>query len=1680
MRFFILFLSLFAYSLTAQTVLLDEDFNDCNLPDDWTVELTGNPDAVWYISDEIDNENSDGGTIDGSCMLVFDDDATGNGTPDWNLKLTTPAFDGTQYSTLNFSADIHFRQYEGSYLRISVFDGTEFVSVAEWSGGINTGEQFDEYVTFTADLSFYANENMQIQFEFDDGQDWVWWAGVDNVFLTGEGDAENIVLSDFNSCEMPAGWSTVLFTGEDDWQFGTHEDGSDPQNSMNGTCFAFFDDDGIGQEAPFSSVGLISPPFSGTDFADIYLDFDVILRRYTDTEHLGIYIFDGEEAVNIVNYFTDLGGPDFNEYVHERIDLSPFRQETMRVVFLYDDGDDWGWWVGIDNVKISGSGSLNDLCENALDISLNQPCLAGNNQNALFLGDQPSCDNRNEGALWYKYLALNNGLTEIVTNADYNDIITVFTGNCAAMTEVACYDADEQGFTGENLFFPTAAFTEYYIRVSGKRADFGVPRGNLCMELKAAAAYPTPPANDACAAAVPLSIDGACAESNNYNADFDGDVPTLNTLSRADIWYKFTAGNEPIEIISHADFADVLTVFAGNCSALTEVAGTDAGRRLEVTDLTPGTEYLLQISGFFSTVEGNVCAEINTVSEETPDNDNCISAQTLTVGADCQTGYNAGATASDPRPGCETEYDASVWYEFITPSSGSVKLNTDADFVHSVSIYAGICADLEEVYCTNNPLSCDGYFKVGSLIPGDTYYLQIASTSNHLGFLETGNFCLHLIDGEEMTAPPLTLTAGVDCTGEGTGVLSFTASGGSGIYTFQGTPEGQTLITGNNYMVIVTDSEGCEVSASGTANCGEVSCLLSADISSLHISCYGETDGTAAVDISDATGSPGILWSTGATTAQINDLPAGTYEVTVTDETGCSVILGIPVYEPAELVNTLTATDETAYEANDGIVNTAVSGGTPPYTYTWSNGSTAAAQNGLPPGNYTVTITDNNGCQTVQSAVVAAFTCAATANISEQNISCHGAADGTASINFTNGNAPYTYQWSNGATDAAINNLAPGTYSVTATDADDCPVVLSTVISQPDPLTAEVTAAGETGAGANNGTAAANPAGGIAPYIFLWSNAAQTAEITDLAPGNYTVTVTDANDCTTVQTVTVNAFNCSLSASVSTSAVSCFGGNDGTAAVNAAGGTTPYTYAWSSGGSDETETGLSAGTYEVTVTDGADCPAVISFTVGTPSELTLTLSAQQNPTCVFEATGSLNVASQGGTGAYTYLWADGATTAERENLAAGTYAVTVTDANGCTTADSYEITAEDNINPVTSTQDLTIYLDGEAAAVITPEAVNNGSFDNCEEITLHLSQTDFGCADLGANTVTLTVQDAAGNESSATALITVVDEIAPVITCPESFTADCSGYAEYALPTVTDNCTPNNPMLLEGLGSGIFFPAGENTETYAVSDAAGNIVTCSFVITVANALSVNVEVEKPTCNGDADGSATAYVIGSDDVTYQWNDPQMQTSATASGLSAGSYQVVITDAEGCSVTQDVVVPEPDALQINILEVNDDMNNTGSGSISVAVTGGEMPYTYNWTLNGEFFSDAAGLSNLSAGIYQLLITDANDCIINSESIIVDSQTSVTDVSALSRYFDIFPNPTTGRFFVRVNLPHSEEVSLTVYDAAGKEIEVRAAQRLQSELLTFDLSRFAGGVYEVRAIVGDEVAVFKVVKL
>lgn len=873
----------------AQDLDILYDFNTCALPAAWL--STGQGTGLWGVGIPT-NANSQGSSIDGSCMLYFDDDGAGNNTPAWNRRLTSPAFDGTANTHVYIDMDVHYR--DGDYatntdsLVISVFDGAIYRPIKIYSKGQdNTGTLFSDFEHLHINVSQYINANMRVRVEFWDGNIWGWWAAIDNIHITGYGEGENILIENFNNCSLPTNWTTLVEGGNDDWAFDEHRSGT-----MDGTCSAFFDDDAIGQDAAPSRVYLISPIFDGTEFANITLELDA-LYRYYGNDFFSIMVYDGNNYHTVATYAGEnLGGENFPDFAHLTLDLSPYRSTQMQVAFLYDDAGSWNWWLGIDNVQISGNGDINDLCTKAVPITLNQPCTAASNINALFVGPDASCVDSTRHGVWFSFVPTTS-VVKIQTTADFNEMVSVFSGSCNSLTTLACRNTDEFGFTGESFIVSglTPGAT-YFVRISGVVGRFGKDQGTVCLKISSGGSIPIAPSNDLCTGAIALTVNATnCTTGNNRNANMESPIPLRNSRSRSSVWYSFVApvgGRALIE--TQGNFADVITAYSGACNNLTEVSGNDYGQSLLLENLTVGQTYRIQLTGYFATIEGNVCMRVST-PPAAPAYDVCTNALNVNVGGECVSATNVGAqftgatadlqvplsaegyssqtsgrgTFIRPQEGstcsmsntttyyevlpisvsqtatytitnqysanydgylqlyagsfdtnnpcatyingdddfgtiefsrlivtlqagqtyyivtssynsyesgeyttqitgagnitryllaanvhgmkttCELLPTAPIWFSFIAPQSGMVKINSGADFVHTVSLYEGICGDLHEKNCAFNPSACDAPIVFGGLTPNQTYFIQIASARSAFGYTE-GTVCLNIKD----------------------------------------------------------------------------------------------------------------------------------------------------------------------------------------------------------------------------------------------------------------------------------------------------------------------------------------------------------------------------------------------------------------------------------------------------------------------------------------------------------------------------------------------------------------------------------------------------------------------------------------------------------------------------------------------------------------------------------------------------------------------------------------------------------------------------------------------------------------------------------------------------------------------------------------------------------------------
>ena len=416
-------------------------------------------------------------------------------------------------------------------------------------------------------------------------------------------------------------------------------------------------------------------------------------------------------------------------------------------------------------------------------------------------------------------------------------------------------------------------------------------------------------------------------------------------------------------------------------------------------------------------------------------------------------------------------------------------------------------------------------------------------------------------------------------------------------------------------------------------------------------------------------------------TSGYNKPITGTLNQLVTPATN-TIIRGIAfapgITGPVALQVNAVPANLTCNGAGNGSVTVTITGGTSPFTFSWSSTATTQNINNLSAGNYSITVSDAGSCTASASASVTEPNVLG-ANAVATNVTCNGGADGSVALTVSGGTTGYTYSWSNTSTTQNLSAVGNATYTVTVTDNHSCTVTTSAVVSQPSAITivATVTNLPCTG-GANTGAVNIAVTGGAAGYTYLWSNQSTTPNITGLNANTYAVTVTDASHCTASQTAIVSQSG-NMALSIVVTNVKCNGGSDGAITVTASGGTPAYNYAWSTGNNNQPQTGLTAATYTVTVSDNGGCTLTNDINVSQPSAIAAVLT-QTNVGCYGASTGATNLSVSGGTTPYTFSWSNSATTQNLTSITASNYTVTVTDSNNCTATASGIITQPDSIS----------------------------------------------------------------------------------------------------------------------------------------------------------------------------------------------------------------------------------------------------------------------------------------------------------------------------------------------------------------------------------------------------------------
>lgn len=915
----------------------------------------------------------------------------------------------------------------------------------------------------------------------------------------------------------------------------------------------------------------------------------------------------------------------------------------------------------------------------------------------------------------------------------------------------------------------------------------------------------------------------------------------------------------------------------------------------------------------------------------------------------------------------------------------------------------------------------------------------------------------------DLLLDPVNSVLHVECLGDQSDSIVVIASGGTGINTYLyfipnvfPVPQTSNVFYGllaGTYTIFVQDFNGCTDSIIVTITQPN-QLIFSAD--GTNLICFKDSSGTAFINnISGGTPPYSYTWEnannpgiTIGTTDSIFNLLAGDYVLWVTDSLGCdsnpdqdTVKINQPdsLYSSINIISHARCAGVQIYA--EGEMGASGSGGTPNYSFSWN---TIPLQNSpsinmLMPGWYTVTITDLNGCTTIDSAEIFEGI-NPELNTVVQNVSCFGLNDGIIYTSAISGTPPYLFSFDGG------NSFVPpgtpygpsgpmATVIITVYDSLGCLDTDSTYIEEPDLL--EITNIFSENIScydSADGEIAVHHVGGTAPFSYQWSDGQVDSIAINLDTGTYRVFVVDTNGCTDSSShITITQPDSLYILSLTSTPVFCYGDSNGTVSVIGSGGTPIYSYEWSyTGGGLISNTtsnpdSLIAGNYSVNVLDVNGCISSGNITINTPAPLSVTY-IKDSVQCLGGADGWATALVSGGNPSYTYIWDNGDITSTADSLDAGYHTVTITDSKGCILIDSVEI-----LEPLYS-----IMIDSLIISPMTCYGSNNASitvlatggyqpylYSNTGGLNM---QSNIGFWNLAGDQYTMYVEDSKGCSDTAIANIMNPDSlyIDTTIFVNVSCYDSCNAYIDNI---VGQGGTGPYTYSVNGYGphNGFAYFTDYCPGIYTVEIFDANNCVAQDIIIIEEPPQLNVSITTPLwnnyqirCNGEDSGIAIIQVSGGEPPyiktvvdainpvdTIGYNSNFTYDASTGeyfiNHLPEGTHLFLIQDANGCVYSEIIDYEEPDPITHNFIATHIMCEGWSNGSLTDVVSGGvgnATTYTYLWNTGATTYS----LNNIPAGNYTITVTDENGCesidsyVINDNNVLNVSinSASVADVS------------------------------------------------------------------------------------
>lgn len=838
------------------------------------------------------------------------------------------------------------------------------------------------------------------------------------------------------------------------------------------------------------------------------------------------------------------------------------------------------------------------------------------------------------------------------------------------------------------------------------------------------------------------------------------------------------------------------------------------------------------------------------------------------------------------------------------------------------------------------------------------------------------------VNGPDAVVLPPAVSS-VSCRGAANGAICLNVSGGTPQYLWENGATTACIsgLSGGAYSVTIT-SGACRTVLND---------IVVPEPDSIKIlpqfqmpSCHNSSNG--AIRLSVFGGTPGYqyAWSHGANGRDALGLAAGTYTITVSDARGCILVQTYTLAAPAPLqVQIDSLRSPSCFGYNNGLIRVSGSGGTAPYQYAWPNGSSSPVLFQAPTGFHRVTLTDFNGCQQIRNIFLSepAPLVLKTLNITLPE--CQGSNDGAVAVSGSGGTAPYAYIWSNGISAPQITGLEPGTYTVTMTDANQCPILSRNfelgALSQ---LQLGIATNGPSCEGRTDGSVLLSPSG-TGPFSFFWQdNGSQSPHRNQLGAGAYPVNILDGRGCSYDTIIVLSAVQV-FDVQKNILPPACHDGQDGLIdIVLTQTGQAPFSFLWSNGAGSEDLIGVSPGQYTLTLTDAVGCRYVSEpMIVPNPLPLTMTVIGMGTVLCHDDTSGYIEVAIEGGTEPYT--------NPSVYNIPAGSYFLQATDARGCPVDTVIVLTAPPPLNVQVG---LTQSGDCQSLIVTRLQAGVSGGVQPYRYLWSNGATTAV-IMNAAPGDYALTVTDA-NHCSRVITGIKVREQIQPLsVTSFAPTPVTCFGAQNGRLKVRIAGGSSmyryhfsNNQIIVTTADSAEItgLNPGNNYRVTVTDLQTGCIQTAGPVsVTSPQPLSyIRTVIIDELCAGSNNGAVMAGTFGGTlPYRYLWTDENghvVGTDEDLVGVGPGIYSGLATDANGCTAA----LPQQPVAQMYQPLVETDTAFaisgplcSGTGFIRVGVEGGAPPYRFNWS-NGAMGNSISGLA---PGEYFATVTDAVECVL-----------------------------------------------------------------------------------------------------